>query len=46
MDRWSSKPMGIMAVYSVLVYRWKMKKNEEMTKRFQECARNKGGWVS
>jgi hypothetical protein len=25
-DRWRSKPMGIMAVYRVLVYRWKMKK--------------------
>jgi len=28
-DRWSSKPMGMMSVYSVLGYRWKMKKNEK-----------------
>ena len=39
--------MGIMSVYSVLGYRWKIKKNEKRRqKRFQGCAGNKGGWVS
>jgi len=27
-DRWNSKAMGVMSVYRVLGYRWKMKNNE------------------